>query len=145
MGKYKSLFIVLGVVVIIGITTLIVVVGNKNKTNTNSTVVDNFIAKTIYNNTLGNYLAEPDGQALYTYNLDGFNKSNCLGSCLSLWPGYYASKQVSGLPINFSVFKRSDNGKLQYSYKGHPLYTFKSEGPDRATGNGIAGFYLARP
>ena len=145
MNKYKSIVIIVAILIVIGFIAVGAILLNKQKSKTNSPVINNFIVKTIQSNTLGNYLAEPNGQALYTYNQDGFNKTNCTGSCLSLWPGYYSTKQVSGLPINFSLFKRQDNGLLQYSYKGHPLYTFKSEGPNQATGNGIGGFYLARP
>lgn len=150
----KNTKIILGLVVV-----LLILIGggayyytqNYKSSNNNSNtkivatpIIDNALVKTIKSSSLGNYLSEPNGLALYTYNQDGFNKSNCQGSCLSLWPAYLANSPSSGLPDNFSVFKRSD-GKLQYSYKGKPLYTFSSDKPYQATGNGIGGFYLARP
>jgi len=91
----------------------------------------------------GSYLANNQGQALYTYDKDTSGVSNCSGSCLSAWPIYEANPAVV-LPENVTTIKRSD-GKLQYAYKGLPLYTFVSDPNGQATGNGIGGFHLARP
>ena len=85
------------------------------------------------------------GLALYFFNGDGADQSNCTGSCLAIWPSHAASasEKADG---NFSIFTRSDGNGLQWAYKGRPLYTFVSDTTAaNATGNGIQNFALATP
>lgn len=85
------------------------------------------------------------GLALYFFNGDSTNQSNCTGSCLTIWPAHKASakEKASG---NFSIFTRSDGLGQQWAYKGRPLYTFVSDTANaNATGNGIQNFVLATP
>ena len=85
------------------------------------------------------------GLALYFFNGDGTDRSNCTGSCLAIWPSHAASASEKA-DRNFSIFTRSDGTGLQWAYKGHPLYTFVSDTPAaNATGNGIQNFVLATP
>ena len=95
--------------------------------------------------TLGQYLATSAGLPLYTYKLDTAGVSNCTGSCLSSWPAYTATSSVVNLPANISTIKRTDDGSIQYTYKGLPLYTFTSDSVNNVTGNGIANFQVAKP
>jgi predicted lipoprotein with Yx(FWY)xxD motif len=84
------------------------------------------------------------GLALYTFNGDGPNQSNCTGGCLAIWPVHAAtaSEKASG---NFTIFTRP-GGSLQWAYKTKPLYTFASDTvANNATGNGFQGFSLATP
>ena len=86
------------------------------------------------------------GLALYTSDGDTVaNQSSCTGGCLVIWPSHAASanETASG---NFTIFKRSDNGTLQWAYKGKPLYTFVQDTAGaNGTGDGVQGFHLARP
>lgn len=85
------------------------------------------------------------GLALYFFNGDGTNQSNCTGGCLAIWPSHAASATEKG-DNNFSIFTRSDGNGMQWSYKGRPLYTFVSDTPSsNATGNGVQNFVLATP
>ncbi|HXY18096.1 MAG TPA: hypothetical protein VEH48_01590, partial [Candidatus Nitrosopolaris sp.] len=95
--------------------------------------------------TLGQYLATSDGMPLYTYKLDTSGVSNCTGSCLSNWPAYTATSSVGNLPANVSTLKRTDDGSIQYTYKGLPLYTFTSDSAGNVTGDGIENFQVAKP
>jgi predicted lipoprotein with Yx(FWY)xxD motif len=52
---------------------------------------------------------------------------------------------TTGLPANISTIKRSDNGQIQYTYKGMPLYYFASDTKGQVTGNAVSGFYVAKP
>jgi predicted lipoprotein with Yx(FWY)xxD motif len=94
--------------------------------------------------TLGSYLADSNGAALYTYGADTTGVSNCSGSCLYSWPIYDASSAPSSLPTNVTVITRSDGSK-QYAYKGMPLYTFTADSSGQVTGDGVSNFHVAKP
>ena len=85
------------------------------------------------------------GLALYFFNGDSANQSNCTGSCLTIWPSHAASASEQGSD-NFTIFTRSDGNGTQWAYKGRPLYTFASDTvSNNATGNGFQNFVLATP
>lgn len=86
------------------------------------------------------------GLALYTFSGDTVsNQSNCTGGCLAIWPAHAATASETATG-NFTIFTRSDNGALQWAYKGKPLYTFAADTPNHnGTGNGVQGFTIARP
>lgn len=89
-----------------------------------------------------NYLADDRGMAVYTFDKDSENKSNCTDistdgnpSCLSIWPIVYLD--LSGtLPAgtvagDFGEITR-DDGKKQTTYKKRPIYYFT---PDAQSGD----------
>jgi predicted lipoprotein with Yx(FWY)xxD motif len=108
-------------------------------------VVNNAVLVTKTSPSLGNYLADPSGRALYTYGGDTAGLSNCSGACLMAWPAYQATGSVSSLPAGVGTIKRSDNGETQYTYQGLPLYYFASDSGGSVTGNGIENFRVAVP
>jgi len=112
--------------------------------SSSSPSVSDAVVITKTNSTLGQYLAEPNGQALYTYAMDTSGVSNCTGSCISTWPAYQDKGSTTNLPAGVGVIKRSDNGEMQYTYNGKPLYTFVNDHNGQATGNGIASFSIAK-
>ena len=95
----------------------------------------------------GRVLVDAKGYALYTYASDSKNHSNCVASCLSVWPALVVAKGAR--PIGRGVgrlgdFRRSD-GAWQVTYAGRPLYTFTSDArPNEVSGNGVGGFHVAR-
>jgi predicted lipoprotein with Yx(FWY)xxD motif len=98
----------------------------------------------------GKVLTDGAGMTLYTYNPDtaGSGKSVCTGGCLAEWPAVIATSApsgVSGASGAFALIKR-DDGSMQVSYKGKPLYRFVDDkAPGDATGDGMDDFALARP
>lgn len=102
------------------------------------------IVQTKNASNVGAYLADSNGNALYTYGADTNGVSNCTGSCLYSWPIYDASGAPSTLPTNVTVITRSDGSK-QYAYKGLPLYTFSSDSVGQVTGDGVSNFHIAKP
>lgn len=95
--------------------------------------------------TLGQYLADPSGKPLYTYNADTSGVSNCTGSCLSDWPAYQPTSTLANLPSGVGTIKRTDNGQTQYTYNGMPLYFFTGDTDSKVTGNGVENFSVAKP
>lgn len=101
-------------------------------------------AKTMSVNGQTIFVDATSGLALYTFNGDSANQSNCTGGCLAIWPAHAArsGEKASG---NFTIFTRGD-GSLQWAYKSKPLYTFATDTVSHnATGNGFQGFSLATP
>src|SRR5882724_7196074 len=81
----------------------------------NAPAVNNAVLTTKTDATVGQYLADPNGKALYTYNGDTSGVSNCTGTCLANWPAYQATS-TTNLPAGVSTIKRTDNGQTQYTY-----------------------------
>jgi predicted lipoprotein with Yx(FWY)xxD motif len=101
------------------------------------------VIQTKTSSSVGQYLADNNGNALYTYGADRSGVSNCSGPCIADWPVYKPGPTTS-LPANVTVIKRSD-GSSQYAYKGMPLYTFTSDSSGQVTGDGVSDFHVAKP
>lgn len=137
------------VIVIIGGAYLILHKSSKQAmtgTSSNSApAVNNAVLLTKSNASLGQYLTDPSGKALYTYNADASGVSNCTGSCLATWPAYQDKGSTTNLPTGISTLKRTDNGQIQFTYVGMPLYYFLNDKPGQVTGNGVDNFQVAKP
>jgi predicted lipoprotein with Yx(FWY)xxD motif len=70
-------------------------------------------------------LVDHHKMTLYTYDKDAMNKSTCNGECAENWPPLKVSMgdQAKG---DWTTIKR-DDGKMQWAYKGKPLYTYKDD------------------
>jgi predicted lipoprotein with Yx(FWY)xxD motif len=100
----------------------------------------------------GGYLVGPDGKSLYTFDNDEEGKSNCAGECLVNWPPLTATSADEiaigeGLDAeDFTTITR-DDGTLQVTYYGYPLYFFIGDNaPGDTNGDGVGGVWdLAKP
>jgi predicted lipoprotein with Yx(FWY)xxD motif len=95
-------------------------------------------------------LAQPDTHRTLYY-LDAETASNqlCTGGCLSAWPALVPIPN-STTTTALSIVNRSDGSSMQWTYDGHPVYTFAGDGgPDQTSGDGIPDFgghwHVARP
>jgi len=118
---------------------------NNSGSQGQAAAVNNAVLTTKTSSSVGQYLADPSGKALYTYGADSSGVSNCKGSCLASWPAYVATGSTANLPQGVSTIKRSDNGQTQYTYNGMPLYYFVSDSQGQVTGNGVSNFSVAKP
>jgi predicted lipoprotein with Yx(FWY)xxD motif len=107
--------------------------------------VNNAVLITKTNASLGQYLAKPSGEALYTNSGDSSGVSNCTGSCISDWPPYQDTGSTANLPVGIGTIKRSGDGNTQYTYSGMPLYAFAGDSNGQVSGDGQSGFTVARP
>lgn len=144
----------IGVVVVILVAVGAYAIFHKSsndKTSTASTsqsnapAVNSDVVITKTKDGIGQYLADPEGNTLYTYNADTSGASKCTGSCLATWPAYQAKGSTSNLPTDIATIKRTDNGQTQYTYKGMPLYYFVSDTKGQVTGNNVENFSVAKP
>ena len=154
MKKSSSVVIVVVVLVVLAGGALALFHKSNKPASSSSTTSDSSSQAPAVNNaalatkispSLGQYLTEPNGQALYTYGGDSSGVSNCTGSCLASWPAYQDKGSTSGLPSGVSTIKRTDNGEIQYTYQGMPLYTFVGDSGSKVTGNGVSNFTVAKP
>jgi predicted lipoprotein with Yx(FWY)xxD motif len=89
----------------------------------------------------GTVLTNQSGRTLYTPEQEASGSIKCTGSCLSFWfPVTMAQgatpHAASGVTGKLGSVKRPDNGDLQLTYNGDPLYTFRLDSaPGQAHGN----------
>ena len=94
--------------------------------------------------SLGTFLVDAKGRALYLWDADHGSKSTCSGACAQAWPPLTtaAMPKASGA-VKASLLgttTRSD-GSREVTYAGHPLYYFEGDTmPGQTTGQGNDGF-----
>jgi len=70
-------------------------------------------------------LTAKNGMTLYVFDKDKGGVSSCYGFCADFWPPYLAKKGEKAMK-NWTMVKRK-NGKLQWAYRGKPLYFYVSD------------------
>jgi predicted lipoprotein with Yx(FWY)xxD motif len=102
---------------------------------------------------IGKVVADKRGHTLYMFRKDHGTTSSCYGKCATFWPPLITvGKPIAGPGVKASLLgttKRKD-GKLQVTYKKHPLYTFledKKPGDTKGEGSKAfgAGWYALTP
>jgi predicted lipoprotein with Yx(FWY)xxD motif len=83
-------------------------------------------------------LTNGKGFTLYSFAPDTPTTSRCYGSCAAYWPPVTGPAVArSGLPGHIGTIRRND-GSLQLTYNGHPLYTYIGDtAPGQASGNNL--------
>ncbi len=80
----------------------------------------------------GSMLFDSKKQAIYIFENDAKDKSNCYGECAAAWPPVYTKGEPkAGKGVKQSLLgtiKRRD-GKRQVTYAGQPLYFYVNEDP----------------
>jgi predicted lipoprotein with Yx(FWY)xxD motif len=100
--------------------------------------------------SLGPVLVGPNGLTLYTHAGDSATASTCTGGCATAWPPLAVPAGSSatggtGVSGTFATLTR-DDGTLQVTYNGLPLYGWKNDAnPGDTTGQGVNGFTVAKP
>jgi predicted lipoprotein with Yx(FWY)xxD motif len=100
----------------------------------------------IGNSAKGKVLTNEQGMTLYTFAKDSKGKSACNDGCAKNWPPLLAKAGAKG-GDGYSTIKRAD-GKMQWAYKGKPLYTWKNDKkPGDITGDGFlnGAWHIAKP
>ena len=121
--------------------------GGSSSASTNSSSTTGSGAATIdvaKNAQLGQILTDSEGNTVYMFAKDTNGKSECTGSCASVWPPVTTSGQPKAgngvVASKLGTTMRSD-GSTQVTYAGHPLYTYTADGsPGDTNGNGINEF-----
>ena len=80
----------------------------------------------------GEMLFDSDEQAIYIFENDSEDESNCYGECAEAWPPVFTKGEpVAGDGVRQSLLGTTErrDGKLQVTYDGQPLYLYAHEGP----------------
>jgi predicted lipoprotein with Yx(FWY)xxD motif len=95
---------------------------------------------TLHKTKIGKVLATSSGRTLYLFMRDKHKKSACYGQCATYWPPLMkkgALRAGPGVKAGLLGTTKRKNGKLQVTYKGHPLYLFKlDKGSGQISGQG---------
>jgi predicted lipoprotein with Yx(FWY)xxD motif len=92
----------------------------------------------------GRILVDSKGITLYDFVADKGKTSVCYGACAALWPPLIThGKPIAGPGVRASLLgtTRRKDGKLEVTYRGHPLYYFVTDRkPGQTTGQGVDQF-----
>jgi predicted lipoprotein with Yx(FWY)xxD motif len=95
---------------------------------------------TLRTTKIGKVLATSSGRTLYLFMKDRRGHSACYGQCATYWPPLMKKGTLhagTGVKANLLGTTKRKNGKLQVTYKGHPLYLFKlDKGAGQLKGQG---------
>lgn len=88
------------------------------------------------------YLVDSDGFTLYLFTLDE-RTSACAGACADAWPPLLGDPQAAdGVFLDLLDNAERDNGAIQVTYGGHPLYTYSGDAaPGDTNGQGFNDFW----
>jgi predicted lipoprotein with Yx(FWY)xxD motif len=93
---------------------------------------------------LGKVIATRHGRTLYLFRADHGTTSACYGKCATFWPPLLTGSKpmaMTGVKATLLGTTKRTDGKLQVTYKGHPLYTFvKDTKAGMTTGEGSNAF-----
>jgi len=93
---------------------------------------------------LGRILVDSHGRTLYLFARDKKGKSTCAGACAAYWPALITSGKphaISGAKASLLGTTRRADGRLQVTYRHHPLYRFSGDTTKGlTTGQGLGDF-----
>ncbi|HMJ01402.1 MAG TPA: hypothetical protein VK506_00590 [Conexibacter sp.] len=88
----------------------------------------------VVDSQFGTVLADITGEAVYLFDAETTSKPECYGECAAAWPPVLArGKPVAGRGTRerwLGTTRRSD-GRVQVTYRGHPLYYYLHDSPGR--------------
>ncbi len=107
---------------------------------------------TFVDTTFGKVLSRRDHQVLYYWQREkqAGGKVRCFGACAKAWPPLYVSsapsvpRRIAGIKGTFGIVKRPDNGRLQLTWNGLPVYTYAHEDPNQVLCNNVDGWFVVR-
>jgi len=94
---------------------------------------------------LGSILVDDDGMTLYLFESDTDGSSTCYDDCAAAWPALVDDAPTGGEGIDGSLLGTTerDDGEVQVTYAGRPLYTFASDqAPGDVEGQGVGDVWF---
>ena len=93
----------------------------------------------------GRVLADEKGHSVYLFDKDEEGESYCSGACAAVWPPLETSTAPSaGAGVQSAALGtiKRDDGDLQVTYHGHPLYYYAADAstPGKTKGEDINQF-----
>jgi len=105
---------------------------------------------TVADSALGDILVDAEGMTLYVFFADTDGQSTCTGDCEAAWPPLVVEGEPiagEGLDAGLLGTTERDDGSMQVTVDGQPLYTFGGdEAAGDATGQGMGDvWYVVGP
>ena len=98
---------------------------------------------------LGSILVDAEGITLYLFEADTDGSSTCYDDCAATWPALIDDAPSAGDGVEESLLGTTerDDGEVQVTYDGQPLYYFASDqAPGDTEGQGIGDiWYVVDP
>jgi predicted lipoprotein with Yx(FWY)xxD motif len=98
---------------------------------------------------LGSILVDAEGMTLYLFEADTDGTSTCYDECADAWPALIGDAPIAGEGIDETLLGTTerDDGEVQVTYAGRPLYYFASDAAAGDTeGQGIGDvWYVIDP
>jgi predicted lipoprotein with Yx(FWY)xxD motif len=93
----------------------------------------------------GKYLVDARGQSVYLFDKDEAGESYCTGACAAVWPPLETSatpRAGAGIESGALGTIKRDDGDMQVTYHGHPLYYYAADAstPGKTKGEAIEQF-----
>jgi predicted lipoprotein with Yx(FWY)xxD motif len=94
---------------------------------------------------LGRVLVDGQGHTLYLFERDERGESYCSGACAAVWPPFETDghpQAVGGIAAGALGTTKRDDGDVQVTYRGHPLYYYAADAstPGKTTGEDVDQF-----
>lgn len=103
----------------------------------------------------GPYITDSNRQALYLLEGEAAGETDCYAACAQVWRPFIAPQGSPadadpGVQANLIVTIRRQNGSMQVTYNGHPLYYYVRDlGPGQTAGQDVTDawgeWYLVTP
>jgi predicted lipoprotein with Yx(FWY)xxD motif len=94
--------------------------------------------------SLGTFLVDGNGRALYLWDADHGSTSTCTGACAQAWPPLTTTgtpKASGAVKASLVGTTKRPDGSREVTYAGHPLYTFAGDTrAGQTSGQGSNGF-----
>jgi predicted lipoprotein with Yx(FWY)xxD motif len=98
---------------------------------------------TVASSQFGDIIFDRNDQAIYLFDRETTSKPECYGDCAAAWPPVL----TEGAPVASGAAKQSllgtterDDGTIQVTYAGQPLYYYAHEGPGQVLCHNVAEF-----
>lgn len=91
----------------------------------------------------GRVVADGKGEAFYLFDKENSKRSRCYGACARAWPPVItkgAPRAGKGVNQRLLGVTRRKNGRLQVTYRNHPLYYYVDDSPGTILCQNVAEF-----
>jgi predicted lipoprotein with Yx(FWY)xxD motif len=91
----------------------------------------------------GPILFDSRDQAIYFFDKEEGERSECYGACAEAWPPVLTEgdpRAAGGTDSKLLGTTERDDGSLQVTYAGHPLYFYAHEGPGQVLCHNVEEF-----
>ncbi len=131
--SYRKSTLTMLLAAVVGTVMMMLALAHAQDTSTAQTNQAVSEIKTAKADTLGDYLTDANGRALYLFLVDTSKMSNCTDACATTWPPVLVSdasdlpKIAEGMDQSLLGTVERGDGTVQLTYNGWPLYYYAGD------------------